>query len=61
MLLVGGGGLDGHRTSLKLGYKIHQPPLRKVHAARFLLPQAFRQQPPDADANQPVRQQVPLQ
>ncbi len=61
MLLIRGLGRERHRTRLELFDECEQTSALLLFVACILFAQPLRQQPPDADANQPIRQQITFQ
>ena len=61
VLLIGCVGGDRHRTRLQLPDELQQARTLPFDIALIFLPQTLRQQPSNADANEPIGQQIALQ
>ena len=61
MLLVGCVGGDRYRTRLQLPDELQQVRTLPFNIALIFLAQTLRQQPSNADANEPIGQQIALQ
>ena len=60
VLPVRGLSFDGYRTVFELPDEAHPAVMLALHVAHVFFAQPLPQQPPDADANQPVGKEIAL-